>query len=1174
MALQIRRGTNKERLGITPVEGEIIYVTDSLLVFTRGVTITSTKTITTESEHGLVVNQPIKFISNTTNNITEQTVYYVKTAPTTTSFTISNSVGGAERTNLTNGTGLDLQFAIGPSNVDGLPIGNSCAPVWVGDGVTVGGLAAGASVLDDLADVTIGVSGLNGVALDSNQHLQYDNSTNQWRNVSNVIVPGTLNVYGNTTLQGAMTTIGDQSSDQLTLSTINVYAPNNLAINGPAANHIFVRYSDGFVGIGDGSPEYKLDVAGSIRTTANLWVNGNTNLGDGSGDSVTINASTVAIPNGLSFDSGLLKLDAANNYVGVNQASPSQALDVVGNGKFSGDLQVVGGDITTDSLGATLFNTTATTVNIAGAATTVTIGNAGGESGGTTTIRNNAVVGGDFTVGSVSPFFTVDAATGQVNVLSTAQATGQDNGALQVDGGVGINKNLWVGGTIEIDDSTQSTDTNTGALRVDGGVGIDKNLYVGGAGNIAGDMAVGGSVTITGDLTVNGTTTTLNTNILEVEDKNIVIAKGVTTTAGADGAGLTIGSDGAGIATFNYQSSTTRWTSSTGINMPGALIGNVSIADGSADNTITTSTGNLTLDAATNIVEVNAALDVNSSLTADELTVDNVNINGNIIKSTAGNDLYIQTTTARPTTGSAVVIPETSDFKIQATAITLGGGVSGNTTIEYIGSVISNIDFAQPASGKRGISGTVGGNDGWFIGGGQTGVNAGYAEIATGDDGTEPVYVRQYSGPPTLTSSTVVRTATLLDGSGNTTLPGNLSISGDMFVENNKNLYVSGQSLVLNNNDTAGGDVELVSYRGTAGATSTSIRWNETTDRWTFTNNGSSFTNLPVATDSPSYAGATLGNIKVGITDDNTIDSASAILIKSDAGTGVTLNSTANISIGNELGTATPSVGIYADSIGINGVVSTGITLDQGFLFEWDEANDRLNRPIFQSSSGNSSGVRVLAPVGTSSARSAIGVFNTNDLSNGKFINLEGRNTTNPLRIQTGQYTAGVGANTSESVCFTNFDATVYASVNPGGVVNNTDLTTKSYVDGEVDKLQDGTTAFTVVNLDGKSSITHKSLTTSATTADQTLASWAGATYRSAKYQIQIESGTDYQVVEAMVIHNGTTAYLNTYSDIKTGSTDLATIGVTILSGNITLQVTPTNAVTYFNVVETLIKKA
>lgn len=1163
MALQIRRGTNKERLGITPVEGEIIYVTDSLLVFTRGITIASNKTITTESEHGLVVNQPIKFISNTTNNITEQTVYYVKTTPNTTSFTISNTVGGAERTNLTNGTGLDLQFAIGPSDVNDLPLGYSCAPVWVGDGVTVGGLPAGAAVLNDLADVTIGVSGLTGVALDSNQHLQYDNSTNQWRNVNNVIVPGTLDAYGNTVLHGAMNQIGDQSSDQLTLNGINVYAPNNLSINGPGANHIFVEYASGFVGIGDGSPEYKLDVSGSIRTTSNLWVNGNTNLGDGSGDSVTINASTVAIPNNLNFDSGLLFLNSALNYVGVNQAAPSQALDVVGNGKFSGDLHVVGGDITTDSLGATLFNTTATTVNIAGAATTVTIGNAGGESGGTTTIRNNAVIGGDLTVGSVSPFFTVDAATGQVNVLSTAQATGQDNGALQVDGGVGINKNLWVGGIIEIDDATQSTSVDTGALRVDGGVGIDKNLYVGGAGNIAGDLAVGGSVTVTGDLTVNGTTTTLNTNILEVEDKNIVIAKGVTTSAGADGAGFTIG-DGSGVANFSYRNSSGRFESSTGINAPGATIGNVDIALGATDNTISTTTGNLILDAASNIVEVNAALDVNSTLTADELTVDNVNINGTTIQSTGSNDLIIKTAV----TGQAIVIPETSDFRCQATDITFGGGDAGGTTINYIGSVISDIVFAQPSSGYRGISGTAGGNDQWFVGGGQTGTDQGFLQLATGDNGTEPIYARQYSG--NANTGTLLRTATLLDESGNTIFPGDVYGNGQVVA--GTSLGTNGNDIYFNNEDGTAADCFITVKRPSTG--DAILKWNETTDRWSFSNDGSTYTNLPVATDSPTYAGATLGNIKVGITDDNTIDSASAILIKSDAGTGVTLNSTANISIGNETGTATPSVGIYADSIGINGVVSTGITLDQQFIFEWDENNDRLNRPNFQSSSGNSSGIRVLAPVGTSSARASIGAFNTNDLNNGKFINIDARNTTNPLRIQTGQYTAGTGANTSESVAFVNFDGTVYASVNPGGVVNNTDLTTKSYVDGEVDKLQDGTTAFTVVNLDGKSSIRHRSLTTSATTADQTLASWAGATYRSAKYQIQIESGTDYQVVEAMVIHNGTTAYLNTYSDIKTGSTDLATIGVTILSGNVTIQVTPANAVTYFNVVETLIKKA
>jgi hypothetical protein len=51
--------------------------------------------------------------------------------------------------------------------------------------------------------------------------------------------------------------------------------------------------------------------------------------------------------------------------------------------------------------------------------------------------------------------------------------------------------------------------------------------------------------------------------------------------------------------------------------------------------------------------------------------------------------------------------------------------------------------------------------------------NGGWAEIATADDGTEPIYVRQYTG----VFSTVTRTATLLDGSGNTTFPGALTAS-------------------------------------------------------------------------------------------------------------------------------------------------------------------------------------------------------------------------------------------------------------------------------------------------------------------------------------------------------------------------------------------------------------
>lgn len=52
--------------------------------------------------------------------------------------------------------------------------------------------------------------------------------------------------------------------------------------------------------------------------------------------------------------------------------------------------------------------------------------------------------------------------------------------------------------------------------------------------------------------------------------------------------------------------------------------------------------------------------------------------------------------------------------------------------------------------------------------------NQGWVEIATADDGTEPIYVRQYTDA----FSSIARTLTLLDGSGNTICPGNLLTYG------------------------------------------------------------------------------------------------------------------------------------------------------------------------------------------------------------------------------------------------------------------------------------------------------------------------------------------------------------------------------------------------------------
>lgn len=93
-------------------------------------------------------------------------------------------------------------------------------------------------------------------------------------------------------------------------------------------------------------------------------------------------------------------------------------------------------------------------------------------------------------------------------------------------------------------------------------------------------------------------------------------------------------------------------------------------------------------------------------------------------------------------------------------------------------------------------------NDQFRIIAGSSGNNKGWAEIATADDGNEPIYVRQYSG----VFSSVVRTLTLLDANGYTHFPSYINIGGN---ENNN----SSPDRVWGSN---GSDSYLRSYRTSA----------------------------------------------------------------------------------------------------------------------------------------------------------------------------------------------------------------------------------------------------------------------------------------------------------------------------------------------------------------------
>jgi hypothetical protein len=93
-----------------------------------------------------------------------------------------------------------------------------------------------------------------------------------------------------------------------------------------------------------------LTVGGTTTLTGNLTSNGNNNLGNALSD-------TTEITGILNVDSGTLYVNPTNNRVGINDTTPSEALDVTGNALISGTLGVTGnstftGDVITSTVKA------------------------------------------------------------------------------------------------------------------------------------------------------------------------------------------------------------------------------------------------------------------------------------------------------------------------------------------------------------------------------------------------------------------------------------------------------------------------------------------------------------------------------------------------------------------------------------------------------------------------------------------------------------------------------------------------------------------------------------------------------------------------------------------------------------------------------------------------------
>ena len=163
-------------------------------------------------------------------------------------------------------------------------------------------------------------------------------------------------------------------------------------------------------------------------------------------------------------------------------------------------------------------------------------------------------------------------------------------------------------------------------------------------------------------------------------------------------------------------------------------------------------------------------------------------------------------------------------------------------------------------------------------------------------------------------------TATTLTASGNVIVSGNLTVNGTTTTVNSNTVAIGDNILVLNSDESgtpsqnAGIEIE----RGTA--TNVLVRWNETTDRWQFSNDGSTYYNIPLSTEYDLY---TSFSVTDGSTSTAITSGASATFAASGNG----------ISVGESSGTITYTMADATDSVkGVASFSSSDFTVTSGVV--------------------------------------------------------------------------------------------------------------------------------------------------------------------------------------------------------------------------------------------------
>jgi len=338
-------------------------------------------------------------------------------------------------------------------------------------------------------------------------------------------------------VKGDMRVTGDINLDDLTIDDLTV---TGIATYKPDGS--------------GGSPDSWID----IDYTGNTTTGGGTTVGFGSTAYFVDNAKVVF---GASEDLEIYHLTGNTSHIHHKNASGNLRIrsggTIIAN---SADDEIIA-QFLDDREGVKLYNDG----NIKFAVTPAGVTVAGGSSitgistvldttqSSSTTTGALQVSGG---VGVAKNLFVGGGA--QVTGVTTITGTLDANGALDVDGhtelddvnvagaatfagAIDANSTSDFNGVVTVSNTTQSSSKDTGAIIVEGGAGIEKNLFVGGGAQVTGVTTITGTLDANGALDVDGHT--------ELDDVNVA---GASTFAGAIDANATTQSSAStnGAATF------------------------------------------------------------------------------------------------------------------------------------------------------------------------------------------------------------------------------------------------------------------------------------------------------------------------------------------------------------------------------------------------------------------------------------------------------------------------------------------------------------------------------------------------------------------------------------------------------------------------------------------------